>query len=68
MINPKNRIELIEQIRESPELQQFWDEKKKKFKNEERKKDLASYFNDSVAKEKLEKFFKLWKKQKIPDE
>jgi hypothetical protein len=61
MINPKNRIELIEQIREDTKLQKFWSEKKEEFSV--KKHELDSLFNKTVAKNKLPEFYDLWDKQ-----
>jgi len=66
MSNPKNRIELIEQIRESPEFQPFWNQKKEEFKVGKRswkQHELDSLFNKSIAKNRLPKFYDLWDNQ-----
>ena len=64
MINPKNRIELIEEIHQSPEMQKFWNQKQKKFHASKSKHhEFDSLFNNSVAKNKFSKFYNLWYNQ-----
>ena len=64
MINPKNRIELIEEIIQSPEIQKFWDQKQGKFRASESKQhEFEGLFNNSVAKNTIPKFYDLWDNQ-----